>query len=79
MLVRRSLSASAALAVAAAALASAPVRADEARAAVFPPLYREMARDTRAAAPIAGLTTTPQPVPAAPRKAEIAERVAQAR
>ncbi|ACL60108.1 hypothetical protein [Methylobacterium nodulans] len=79
MLVRRCWSASAALAVAVAALASAPVRAEEARVTVFPPLYREIARETRAIAPRAELTTTPQPVPAAPRKAEAAERVAQVR
>lgn len=36
---------------------------------VFPPIMREMARETARLRPRAELTTTPQPVPAAPAAA----------
>ena len=35
---------------------------------VFPPIMREMARETAVVRPWAELATTPQPVPAAPRR-----------
>ncbi|TNC15018.1 hypothetical protein FF100_05480 [Methylobacterium terricola] len=44
---------------------------------VFPPIMREMARDTGGMRPWAELTTTPQPVPAARRSAPQPELVAR--
>ncbi|MCF4129001.1 hypothetical protein [Methylobacterium sp. SyP6R] len=52
------------------ALSAWPANAQDRSAAVtvFPPIMREMARDTAAVRPQAELTTTPQPVPAARRR-----------
>ena len=44
---------------------------------VFPPIMREMARETASVQPMAGLMTTPQPVPAPRRPATQPELVAQ--
>lgn len=50
------------------ALSAWPAHAQDRSSAltVFPPIMREMARDTAALRPRSELTTTPQPVPAAP-------------
>lgn len=44
---------------------------------VFPPIMREMARDTTSLRPRAELTTTPHLVPAAPRSAPQPELMAR--
>ncbi|MFH6782828.1 MULTISPECIES: hypothetical protein [Methylobacterium] len=44
---------------------------------VFPPIMREMARDSGSLRPRAELSTTPQPVPASPRSAPRPELVAR--
>jgi hypothetical protein len=60
--------------------AALPAHAQDAGVTVFPPLYREMIRDTRQVQPMAEMKTTPQPVPAAARVNEVAgQRVAQVR
>ncbi|WP_197514165.1 hypothetical protein [Methylobacterium platani] len=52
------------------ALSAWPAHAQDRSAAVtvFPPIMRQMARDTGTVRPQAELTTTPQPVQAAPRR-----------
>ena len=61
------------------ALSAWPANAQDRSAAVtvFPPIMREMARDTAAVRPHAELTTTPQSVPAARRRAPQPELVAR--
>lgn len=61
------------------ALSAVPAQAQDRSASitVFPPIMREMARDTAAVRPFAELTTTPQPVPAARRPAAQPELVAR--
>lgn len=53
------------------ALSAWPAHAQDRSGAVtvFPPIMREMARDTGTVRSWAELTATPQPVPAAPRRA----------
>jgi hypothetical protein len=51
-----------------------PVHAQEQSVTVFPPLYRELARDTAAIRPQSELTTTPQLVPADQQPAAFAQR-----
>lgn len=62
------------------ALGAAQANAQDRSSAVtvFPPIMREMARDTASLRPRAELTTTPQPVPAARRSAPQPELVAGA-
>ncbi len=59
-------------------LSACPVAAQDRASSVtvFPPIMREMSRETTAARSMADLTTTPQPVPAARRPAQ-PELVAQ--
>ncbi|WP_298956715.1 hypothetical protein [uncultured Methylobacterium sp.] len=66
--------------LAAALLGGTAVRAQDASVTVFPPLYRDMARTTQAARPLAELATTPQPVraPAEPAPS-LSRKVAEAR
>ncbi len=61
------------------ALSAWPANAQDRSASitVFPPIMREAARDTAAVRAQAELTTTPQPVPAARRRAPQPELVAR--
>ncbi|MFE1602225.1 hypothetical protein [Methylobacterium sp. ID0610] len=58
--------------------AAAPASAQDGAVTVFPPLFREMARETRAVRPASELTVTPQPVAARPRET-VEQRVAEVR